>query len=122
MDIYSAQRLIGEDIITVMYERYTILKFISENNSAGRRSIADALNLTERTARKHIDYLNDKNLIRINKYGVTVLDEAYIVLDYLADYFSRVFSFKEKDILAPNLKFLFPLSAKSRNFDKFLLL
>ena len=103
MDIYSAQRLIGEDIITVMYERYTILKFVSENNSAGRRSIADALNLTERTARKHIDYLSDKNLIRINKYGVTVLDEAYVVLDYLADYFSRVFSFKEKEVALKEL-------------------
>lgn len=97
MDIYSAQRLIGEDAVNIMHERYNILKFLSENDHAGRRSISEELHLTERTVRNHLQYMSEKGLVNIGRSGVAILKDGINTLEMLTDYFSRIFSSKEKE-------------------------
>ncbi len=97
MDIYSAQRLIGEDAVNTMHERYNILKFLSENDHAGRRVICENLLLTERSVRNHLEYLSEKKLIKISRAGVSILKDGYSMIQILSDYFSRMFSSEEKE-------------------------
>ncbi|MBR6801232.1 MAG: hypothetical protein IKM61_05745 [Eubacteriaceae bacterium] len=97
MDIYSAQRLIGEDAVNTMHERYNILKFLSETDHAGRRMISDNLFLSERTVRNHLEYLEMKDLITVGKSGAAIKKEGLTALSVLTDYFSRMFSSKEKE-------------------------
>ncbi len=97
MDIYSAQRLIGEDAVNTMHERYNILRFLSENDHAGRRIICESLSLTERTVRNHLEYLAGKGLVNISRAGVSISREGENASDILQDFFSRIFSSKEKE-------------------------
>ena len=97
MDIYGAQRLIGEDAVNTMHERYNILRFLSENDHAGRRVICEHLSLTERTVRNHLGYLSQKKLIKVSRSGVSLLNDGKVVAGVLGDFFSRVFSTREKE-------------------------
>ncbi len=97
MDLFSAQRMIGEDLIEVMYERYRILEYIKMNQPAGRRKITQQLNLSERQVRNHLDYMMKKNIISIDKRGVLLNPNLDDLTPYLYEYFSKIFSFYEKE-------------------------
>lgn len=97
MDIYSAQRLIGEDAVNTMHERFNILRFLSENDHAGRRVICENLSLTERTVRNHLDYLSEKGLVSVGRSGVSILADGINAIMILQDFFSRIFSSEEKE-------------------------
>ncbi len=97
MDMFSAQRLIGEDIVQLIYERYQILEYVKTHQPSGRRSIAAHLNLTERQVRNHLDYLYKKNIVTIDKRGVLLKENQDDITPYLYQYFSKIFSFYEKE-------------------------
>ena len=97
MDMFSAQRLIGEDIVQLIYERYQILEYVKTHQPSGRRSIAMHLNLTERQVRNHLDYLYKKNIVTIDKRGVLLKENQDDITPYLYQFFSKIFSFYEKE-------------------------
>ncbi len=98
MDIYSAQRLIGEDAVQTLYERYQILEYIKQNQPAGRRKIAQQVNITERQVRNHLDYLYKKSVIVMDKRGVLLNDKLEDVTPFLYDYFSKIFASHAKEV------------------------
>ncbi|MFA0814352.1 MAG: sugar-binding transcriptional regulator [Anaerofustis sp.] len=98
MDLFSAQRLVGEDAIQMIYERYQILDYIKHNQPAGRRKITEQLNLPERQVRNHLDYLYKKNIILIDKRGVLLNENAEDVTPFLYEYFAKIFSSYEKEM------------------------
>lgn len=98
MDLFSAQRLVGEDAIQMIYERYQILDYIKHNQPAGRRKITEQLHIPERQVRNHLEYLYKKNVILIDKRGVLLNEQAEDVTPYLYDYFTKIFSSYEKEM------------------------
>jgi central glycolytic genes regulator len=90
MDSYTAQRLIGEDAIQLMFERYQILENIKLNQPVGRRKLLSILNMPERKLRTHLEYLQGKELIIIDKRGVLLNETVEDITPFLLDYFGSL--------------------------------
>lgn len=90
MDIYGAQRLVGEDAIQMIYERFQILENIKMNQPVGRRKLTGLLKLPERKIRAHLEYLSRKNIVCIDKRGVLLNSEIEDVTPFLLDYFTKL--------------------------------
>ena len=97
MDIFSAQRLIGEDVIQTLFERFQIIENIRLYQPMGRRKLSLLLSLPERKIRSHLEYLQSANLVIIDKRGVLLNPETEDVTPFLVDFFTRLNSEFEKE-------------------------
>ncbi|MDS9472696.1 sugar-binding transcriptional regulator [Sporosarcina pasteurii] len=71
------------EMITVLQERFRILKYINMAGPIGRRPLGEMAGLSERETRTMIDLLRTQQLINVAKNGVTVTDEGLAVLTAL---------------------------------------
>ena len=97
MDIFAAQKLIGDDIIETMFERYKIVEYIKSHQPAGRRRIAENLNIPERQIRNHLNYLIQKKILDFDNRGVILNGEAEDITPFLDDFFSKIYSSYERE-------------------------
>lgn len=96
-DLIAAQKLIGEDAVEMMYARYRILNYLAVSAPAGRRAIAQALDMSERTVRNNLAYLAEKKLVSFTTAGVVALPASASLLEPLGNFFLRAFSFHETE-------------------------
>lgn len=79
------QRRLAPEAIRITQERYGLLRELRHEGYKGRRVLAQALNISERTARQHIDFLKSAALVDSSSSGVTLTVEGEEALDELSD-------------------------------------
>jgi central glycolytic genes regulator len=81
--LLDIQKRLLPDLLEVMQKRYTILQYIDRMQPVGRRSLAQALGITERILRSEVDFLKDQNLISITSAGALITADGSDLLDKL---------------------------------------
>lgn len=89
-DLIDAQRKIAPEALSLIERRYLVLKEIRSSKIAGRRMLANKLDLTERTIRNDIEFLKDEHLIDVNPMGMTITDIGIEILDTLTSYIIQI--------------------------------
>ena len=79
-------RKIAPELISIIEDRFTILRHVQYAQPVGRRALAAALNMGERVVRAQVDFLKGAGLIGFTPLGMTVTAEGEAVLGDLADY------------------------------------
>jgi central glycolytic genes regulator len=72
--VLEIQRLLAPDVVDVLKKRYTILRHIRYSGSVGRRTLATALNITERILRAETEFLKQQGLVDIEISGMRISD------------------------------------------------
>ncbi|WP_274361636.1 sugar-binding transcriptional regulator [Paenibacillus thermotolerans] len=80
--VLELQKVLAPDIVDTLKKRYSILRQIRYSGLVGRRTLASALNMTERMLRAETEFLKAQGLLdidaagmRVNETGAELLDE-----------------------------------------------
>lgn len=73
------------DLLTVINQRYQILKMIHLHEPIGRRALADQLGKTERQMRSEIELLDEQGLVDVTSKGMWVSDQGRSVVETYPD-------------------------------------
>ncbi|MBL7574394.1 sugar-binding transcriptional regulator [Peptoniphilus asaccharolyticus] len=71
-------------------KRYEILKFISKNERAGRRTIAQGMNISERVVRDEIEKLKAQNFISVSSSGMRIEEKGKRFLNELSSFYREI--------------------------------
>jgi central glycolytic genes regulator len=82
-DIVDLQKLIIPEIGQLIETRYEILSVIHSEEPIGRRSLAYLLDVSERQIRNEIDFLQEQNLIKVERQGVCLTEKGVQILPNL---------------------------------------
>ncbi|KGX92898.1 central glycolytic genes regulator [Pontibacillus halophilus JSM 076056 = DSM 19796] len=88
--LIDLQSKLFPDVTTIMQRRYDILHFITLNEPIGRRTLADNLQMPERTIRTEIDFLNDQGFVEVTTRGMLVTDEGQQILVQLKEFMNEL--------------------------------
>ena len=83
--ILEAQGKLVPEMMTLLQERYRILKFLKMVGPIGRRPLGEMANLTEREIRTVLDHFRAQGLIDIAKNGASITVEGAKVLQALEE-------------------------------------
>ncbi|EAX46945.1 transcriptional regulator, DeoR family [Thermosinus carboxydivorans Nor1] len=89
-DIARLHRKIAPELISVMEDRYNILRHIQYAQPVGWRALAAMLGVGERIVRAQVDFLKNAGLVDFSPLGMTVTDEGGALLSELAAYIRLV--------------------------------
>lgn len=84
--LVQIQRKIAPDFITVIEDRYNILRHIHHAGPIGRRALAGMVNMGERIVRAQVDFLKSSGLVDFSSLGMTVTADGQMVLTELEEY------------------------------------
>lgn len=79
----EAQSKLVPEMVSVLQERYRVLKFIEMTGPIGRRLLGEKIGLSERETRTMIEVLRKQHLIDSAKNGATITNEGKDVLEAL---------------------------------------
>ncbi|MEX1028529.1 MAG: sugar-binding domain-containing protein [Paenibacillaceae bacterium] len=71
-EVLNIQKQLIPDLIDLLRKRYTILNHILLMGTAGRRTLAASLDMSERVLRAETDFLKEQGLLRIDSNGMTI--------------------------------------------------
>lgn len=71
-------------------KRYEILKFIRGNERAGRRTIAQGMNISERVVRDEIEKLKNQNFISVSSLGIGIEEKGNRFLNELSSFYREI--------------------------------
>lgn len=74
-ELFMIYERIVPELMTVMKERYKLMNLLAYEAPLGRRSLATATDLPERTVRSHIEVLRNNGLVEISKPGIVLSQE-----------------------------------------------
>lgn len=81
--LIELQKKLLPDMLSIMQKRYQILRSIHFMEPVGRRTLAQALGLSERVLRSEVEFLNEQKLIMIKTSGMSVSQQGLSVLQGL---------------------------------------
>ncbi|AZV45166.1 sugar-binding transcriptional regulator [Peribacillus asahii] len=81
--LLDIQRKLLPDLVETMQKRYNILRYVKAMEPVGRRSLANHLQLTERTLRSEVDFLKNQNLLEVHSSGMNLSQEGQELLEQL---------------------------------------
>ena len=81
----EVQKKLVPDLLQIMQKRYEILRSIWLSGLVGRRTLAQALGLTERVLRSEVEFLKKQNLIDIRPTGMVITEEGKKILLEMED-------------------------------------
>lgn len=84
--IAELHRKVAPETVSVMEDRYNILRHIQVAQPVGRRSLATALDMSERVVRAQVDFLKSVGLIDFSPLGMTITGEGNTIISDMADY------------------------------------
>lgn len=85
-NIIQLHRKIAPELITIIEERYNILRQVQYVQPIGRRALANALGIGERIVRSQVDFLKNAGLLDFTSIGMNVTAEGEQLIVDLADY------------------------------------
>lgn len=71
-EVLNVQKQLIPDLIDLLKKRYTVLNHILLMGTAGRRTLAASLDMSERVLRAETDFLKEQGLLRIESNGMTI--------------------------------------------------
>lgn len=83
-ELIELQKKVYPDILDVMHTRYIFLSTIDTLQPIGRRGLAENTNLTERSVRSEVEFLQSKGFIEVTSKGMYITKEGKIILERLA--------------------------------------
>ena len=83
------ERIVPE-IVSVLKERYKILNHLVYEEPIGRRTLATATDLPERTVRSHIELMRANGLVDIYKPGIFLTDEGQSIVPKLRNFLNEL--------------------------------
>ncbi|HLR34325.1 MAG TPA: sugar-binding domain-containing protein [Tissierellales bacterium] len=90
IDIIELEKKIVPEILDIMEKRYDILRGINYNQPIGRRTLANNLNMGERTVRTEVNILKEQGLLSIEPMGMYVTQEGKNLLEDLTEVIHKV--------------------------------
>ncbi|AXF56261.1 sugar-binding transcriptional regulator [Salicibibacter kimchii] len=84
LDLLEWQKKLQPDILENLHRRFDILQFIRVSAPVGRRTIAAALQISERVLRSEVELFKEQNLLRVQSGGMDLTEEGHTLLDELA--------------------------------------
>lgn len=94
-EILDVQKKLLPDLVETMQKRYTILHLIMISRLIGRRTLATALNMTERVLRGEIDFLKAQGLLENDSLGMRITESGLQVLDEMEPMIKHLFGLTE---------------------------
>ncbi|MFW5986096.1 MAG: sugar-binding transcriptional regulator [Halanaerobiales bacterium] len=88
--LFKIQEKIVPELISVAERRYTILRNIYYNQPIGRRALAEKTNLSERTVRKEMLFLQGRDLLNVSRAGAVITATGADFLPELDKYIKEV--------------------------------
>ncbi|GKS12080.1 sugar-binding transcriptional regulator [Paenibacillus chitinolyticus] len=82
-DILDVQKQLLPDLLEVLNKRYTVLQHIFLLGSVGRRTLAGALDMTERVLRSEVEFLKGQGLIETETSGMRISESGRELLEKL---------------------------------------
>lgn len=83
IDLLSLQQKLVPELMELMKKRYRILYHIQLSQPIGRRSLMNAVNLTERVLRAEVELLKEQQLIVIQPIGMSLTEQGEEVVQQL---------------------------------------
>lgn len=83
--VVQIQRIIVPELISLMEDRYNILRHIQEAEPVGRRALAAMLGMSERVVRAQVDFLKKTGLIDFSPMGMTMTADGRNILPDLSE-------------------------------------
>ncbi len=71
-EVLNIQKQLIPDLIDLLKKRYTVLNHILLMGTAGRRTLAASLDMSERVLRAETDFLKEQGLLRTDSSGMTI--------------------------------------------------
>jgi central glycolytic genes regulator len=90
-DLLNIQKQLLPDLFHVMRKRYEILRQIQLMQPVGRRSLTDALNMTERVLRSEADFLRSQGLIEVSSMGMKLTEQGVHLLKQMEPQIKELF-------------------------------
>jgi len=84
--IAQLHRKIAPELITIIEQRYDVLRYIQYAQPIGRRALAVMLEKGERTIRAHVEFLKNAGLVDFSPMGMTLTSEGQLMQNELAQY------------------------------------
>ncbi|MFD2614000.1 sugar-binding transcriptional regulator [Paenibacillus gansuensis] len=78
--LLNIQKQLLPDLIDVFRTRYRILHYVMLTGPVGRRTLANALNMTERVLRAEVDFLKEQGLVEIETIGIRISESGESLL------------------------------------------
>ncbi|OZU88737.1 hypothetical protein CIL03_10645 [Virgibacillus indicus] len=88
--LIDLQKKLVPDLLEVMEQRYSILHSVELFQPIGRRGLAENTNLTERSVRGEIEYLQEQDLIQVTTKGMYITKEGKLILARLTEFMSEI--------------------------------
>ncbi|MDY0408862.1 sugar-binding domain-containing protein [Virgibacillus soli] len=82
---FEMLKKIYPNILEDMQQRYKVLHCIGLYEPIGRRTLAEATGLTERVARREVEFLQDQGLLFVTSKGMQLSKEGTLLLEQLAN-------------------------------------
>ena len=79
-------RKIAPEFITLIEERYDILRYVQYAEPIGRRALAVSLSKSERSVRTQVEFLKNAGLVEFSPMGMTLTPEGKVMQIDLAEY------------------------------------
>lgn len=92
------QRLVP-DLLDVMKKRHAILSRVMRSDTVGRRALAAALSMTERTLRAETDFLKAQGLLEANAAGMRITEAGRRLVESLAPLMNELSGLSELERL-----------------------
>lgn len=83
MDLLKLQKKIVPEMLEMLELRYDILRSIYHNQPIGRRSLAQNLNIKERTIRTQVNILKELELLNVESMGMYITEEGKKIIESL---------------------------------------
>lgn len=90
VDIIELEKKIVPEILDTMEKRYDIIRGINYNQPIGRRTLANNLNMGERTVRTEVNILKEQGLLSIEPMGMYVTQEGKNLLEDLTKVIHKI--------------------------------
>ncbi|MCR2803947.1 sugar-binding transcriptional regulator [Paenibacillus soyae] len=93
--LIELQQQLVPDLLEVMRKRYMILHQVMLSDTIGRRTLANALEMTERVLRAETEFLKEQGLLEIHSAGMRISEHGRTTLEQLEPLYKSMFGLSE---------------------------
>ncbi|GAB6138021.1 sugar-binding transcriptional regulator [Halanaerobaculum tunisiense] len=90
VNYFKLQQKIAPELVKVVERRYVILTEIYRLGPIGRRSLAQKLDLSERTVRKNLDFFQENQFVEVTNAGAKITDSGIRILSDFDGYIKEL--------------------------------
>ncbi|WP_347862428.1 sugar-binding domain-containing protein [Salimicrobium sp. PL1-032A] len=84
------QKKLYPDVLDVIRLRYRLLHHVQLMEPVGRRTLADNMEIAERTVRSEVNFLQSQGMVQVTTKGLLLTKEGRHVLEDMADYMKEL--------------------------------